>query len=148
MEKKTETGRYGLQTEGKENKNTAGRRKNNARKVDNTIAREIFGIAGCPFAACCQIANGQCIKKGKKIPFREIYQDEILMLGCDVLVMQTLLREAGFYTGAMDGIYGARTQSAVRLYQRARGMRVDGYIDRRLALRLTEEGTQPLFVAL
>ena len=54
-----------------------------------------------------------------------------LRQGCrgeDVRALQTLLRGLG-YNGSMgtpDGIFGPRTDGAVRLYQRAKGLSVDG----------------------
>ena len=40
--------------------------------------------------------------------------------------IQTRLKEAGFLTDKVDGIYGPKTQAAVRAYQRSRGLTVDG----------------------
>lgn len=40
--------------------------------------------------------------------------------------IQNVLVQEGLYTGSVDGIYGERTESAVRSYQEAHGLRVDG----------------------
>ena len=48
-----------------------------------------------------------------------------------VNVQQELARE-GYYRGPIDGVIGARTRSAIRAYERANGLRVDGIIDQRL----------------
>lgn len=42
--------------------------------------------------------------------------------------MQQLLERAGFAPGGIDGWFGARTLSAVKAFQRARGLKVDGYV--------------------
>ncbi len=46
-------------------------------------------------------------------------------------VQQALTRE-GYYRGPIDGVIGARTRSAIRAYERANGLHVDGVIDQRL----------------
>ncbi|MDQ2919940.1 MAG: peptidoglycan-binding protein [Verrucomicrobiota bacterium] len=46
-------------------------------------------------------------------------------------VQQALARQ-GFYRGPIDGVIGARTRNAIRAYERANGLRVDGLIDQRL----------------
>ena len=43
-----------------------------------------------------------------------------------VQLLQTALLRAGYSSGAVDGIYGARTRDAVSAFQRAQGLRVDG----------------------
>ncbi len=48
-----------------------------------------------------------------------------------VNVQQALARE-GYYRGPIDGVIGARTRSAIRAYERANGLHVDGVIDQRL----------------
>ena len=45
-----------------------------------------------------------------------------------VLIAQDDLNTLGYPTGGLDGIFGARTQEAVRNYQRAAGLSVDGIV--------------------
>jgi len=45
-----------------------------------------------------------------------------------VLIAQDDLNTLGFPTGGLDGIFGSRTEEAVRNYQRSRGLGVDGII--------------------
>ncbi|MBQ2782965.1 MAG: peptidoglycan-binding protein, partial [Oscillospiraceae bacterium] len=45
--------------------------------------------------------------------------------GSDVRALQEALRKAG-YNIAADGVYGAETRNAVRQYQSAQGLGVDG----------------------
>ena len=49
-----------------------------------------------------------------------------------VVEVQRCLARAGYYRGAIDGVIGNGTRSAIRSYERAHGLRVDGQIDQRL----------------
>lgn len=42
--------------------------------------------------------------------------------------IQTALKNAGFYTGAIDGKIGPKTKSAVQEFQKAKGLKVDGKV--------------------
>ena len=46
--------------------------------------------------------------------------------GEEVRQIQTKLKTAGYYTGAVDGIFGAKTRDAVKAFQRDCGLTVDG----------------------
>lgn len=46
-----------------------------------------------------------------------------------VSILQTQLERAGFAVGAIDGIFGARTESAVRAFQQQRNLPVTGVVD-------------------
>lgn len=46
--------------------------------------------------------------------------------GDEVRRIQKKLKELGYYTGSVDGIFGARTQSAVKAFQRNCGITADG----------------------
>ncbi len=46
--------------------------------------------------------------------------------GSVVTKIQQRLREGGYYTYTIDGIYGSRTAAAVKKFQKARGLTVDG----------------------
>ena len=48
--------------------------------------------------------------------------------GSAVIDLQTRLATAGFSPGPADGIFGSRTDGAVRSFQRARGLKVDGVV--------------------
>ncbi|HEX3012204.1 MAG TPA: peptidoglycan-binding protein [Syntrophomonadaceae bacterium] len=54
--------------------------------------------------------------------------DEPLMQGPDVLYLQTLLQQAGFNPGMLDGIFGSRTHSAVTAFQTAHHLISDGIV--------------------
>ena len=46
--------------------------------------------------------------------------------GDEVTSIQSVLKEKGYYTGNIDGIYGTRTKNAVTNFQRDNGLAVDG----------------------
>ena len=46
----------------------------------------------------------------------------------DIKLVQKKLKNWGYYTGAVDGIYGSKTKSAVKLFQKRNGLTVDGII--------------------
>lgn len=46
--------------------------------------------------------------------------------GARVTEIQTRLKNWGYYDGAVDGVYGSRTESAVRWFQRQNGLSADG----------------------
>ena len=46
--------------------------------------------------------------------------------GTEVRQIQTALKKQGYYSGSVDGIYGSQTQTAVRKFQAAKGLTVDG----------------------
>ena len=46
--------------------------------------------------------------------------------GTQVKVLQWLLNETGYHAGTVDGIFGSKTYEAVKAYQKANGLTVDG----------------------
>ncbi len=54
--------------------------------------------------------------------------------GATVKEIQTRLRNWGYYSGEVDGIYGSQTEKAVRYFQSKNGLSVDGQVgDKTLA---------------
>lgn len=53
-----------------------------------------------------------------------------------VIEVQRRLTRAGYYRGAIDGVLGSGTRSAIRSYERTHGLRVDGLIDQRLLVTM------------
>lgn len=56
--------------------------------------------------------------------------------GALVKTLQTKLKNWGYYTGKVDGIYGTGTQTAVKYFQRANGLTVDGVVGSKTAKAL------------
>ena len=64
-------------------------------------------------------------------PGETVYQAATLDRSIVIQVQRRLAR-AGYYRGVVDGVIGNGTRSAIRSYERAHGLRVDGLIDQRL----------------
>lgn len=56
--------------------------------------------------------------------------------GSTVRTVQTKLKNWGYYKGAVDGIYGSQTVSAVKYFQRRNGLTADGIVGKRTAAAL------------
>lgn len=65
------------------------------------------------------VASAAVLKKGSR--------------GDDVKKVQSRLKNWGYYSGAVDGIYGSQTVSAVKYFQRRNGLVVDGIVGKRTA---------------
>lgn len=62
-----------------------------------------------------------------KLGDRSLYlQSAPMMRGDDVATLQSRLTDMGFDCGRVDGIYGERTESSVREFQRSAGIKSDG----------------------
>ena len=60
--------------------------------------------------------------------------------GATVREIQTRLKNWGYYSGAVDGIYGSQTEKAVRYFQQKNGLSVDGQVGNQTLAAL---GMQP-----
>ena len=56
--------------------------------------------------------------------------------GDAVVTVQKKLKQWGYYTGAVDGIFGSRTEAAVRYFQRKNGLTADGIVGKKTAAAL------------
>lgn len=63
--------------------------------------------------------------------------------GSTVRTIQTKLKRWGYYTGAVDGIFGSGTRQAVRYFQSRNGLSVDGIVGAKTAaaMGITLTGT-------
>ncbi len=76
--------------------------------------------------ALAQSASADLYKKGSS--------------GAVVSEIQTRLKNWGYYSGAVDGVYGSKTEEAVRFFQRRNGLTPDGQAGN---LTLAALGIQP-----
>ncbi len=74
--------------------------------------------------------------KQDSLPFRNMGKD---MAGSDVYKTQIMLKNLGFYTGTIDGIYGAGMGRAVKSFQRTYHMEDDGIIGKRTYEKIIEQ---------
>ena len=56
--------------------------------------------------------------------------------GDAVVTLQKKLKQWGYYAGAVDGVFGSRTEAAVRLFQRKNGLTADGIVGAKTAAAL------------
>ena len=56
--------------------------------------------------------------------------------GAQVKTIQTKLKDWGYYTGAVDGIFGAKTKAAVVYFQKSNGLTADGIVGAKTAAAL------------
>ena len=64
--------------------------------------------------------------------------------GTEVTKIQTRLKEWGYYTGNVDGIYGEKTRQAVILFQKRNGLTPDGIAGPKRWLPLAYRRLRPL----
>lgn len=69
-------------------------------------------------------------------PRAVIYSDRGLTDDATVAAVQRRLARGGYYRGAIDGVIGNGTRSAIAAYERNNGLPVDGRIDRQLLATL------------
>lgn len=63
--------------------------------------------------------------------------------GMSVTWLQELLLAAGYGVGKVDGIFGSKTLAAVKAFQRANGLTVDGIAGKMTIAALTGQHTEP-----
>ncbi|MDR0397276.1 MAG: peptidoglycan-binding protein [Oscillospiraceae bacterium] len=80
----------------------------------------LTGIAGAGYAADASIPSAYSL-----VLTRTLYQGRT---GADVRAVQTILKELGYYTGSIDGIYGSKTTAAVKAFQTRNGVAADGQV--------------------
>ncbi len=63
--------------------------------------------------------------------------------GVDVKTLQTKLKNWGYYTGSVDGIFGAKTKEAVKYFQRKNNLTADGVVGKKTlaALGMSASGS-------
>ena len=81
-----------------------------AKKI--VLAVAIFLSVNLLIVAIAQSADAALYKNGSS--------------GAAVREIQSRLKAWGYYTGSVDGIYGSKTEAAVRYFQRKNGLTVDG----------------------
>jgi peptidoglycan hydrolase-like protein with peptidoglycan-binding domain len=89
-------------------------------QYDNYLS--VDGVAGSATLAALQ-SGYRAVKPGSSTDgYSYLYGDT----GSSVVSIQRFLRDQGYYTGSLDGIYGSATYDAVARYQRAKGISADG----------------------
>ncbi len=63
--------------------------------------------------------------------------------GAPVTRLQQALKDQGYYTGVVDGYFGEGTESAVRAFQRVKGLNIDGAAGPATLMALYDNGFPP-----
>lgn len=80
-----------------------------------------------------------CFAFGDIFMYREAEETAVLKqgsTGTQVKTVQTKLKSWGYYTGTVDGIYGAKTTAAVKYFQQKNGLTADGIVGAKTAAAL------------
>lgn len=97
-----------------------------ANRKELVMALTVIFTVNIFIIAMAQYASADLYKKGSS--------------GATVTEIQTRLKNWGYYTGAVDGVYGSKTEAAVRYFQRQNGLSVDGQVGNQTLAAL---GIQP-----
>ncbi len=101
--------------------------------MKKTLTVSILTIA---FAACClfgvlfTVKNASVAESG----YSAVIETAVLKRGSSgsqVKQVQQKLKNWGYYTGKVDGIYGSQTKKAVEYFQRKNGLTVDGIVGKK-----------------
>ena len=91
---------------------------------------------GCALALIFCAAGGYFYTESQKSREAAAALSKYGSTGEEVRQIQAKLKAAGYYTGAVDGIYGAKTRDAVKAFQKACGLTADGVAGPRTLLYL------------
>ena len=84
----------------------------NSRRKKLILAIALIFTVNIFIIALAQYASAELYKKGSS--------------GAVVREIQTRLKAWGYYSGAVDGVYGSQTEKAVRYFQQKNGLSADG----------------------
>lgn len=80
------------------------------------------------FAPCAPVPNAIAAPAKTALGWPTFRQTNNKKVVPEVKAIQFLLRARGFYSAQPDGIYGSQTAAAVKNFQRAKGLKVDGIV--------------------
>ena len=63
--------------------------------------------------------------------------------GSEVKAVQRRLKELGYLTGTVDGVFGAKTESAVKAFQKRNGLTADGVVGSATLAKLNSSSAKP-----
>jgi N-acetylmuramoyl-L-alanine amidase len=87
------------------------------------ICLTTLAILSCVFAT-----GGHIYTKTKEVQPVAVTIESVEAAVADTKEVQTVLKKWGYYTGAVDGINGPLTKSAVKKFQRKYGLTADGIV--------------------
>ena len=84
--------------------------------------RRILTVFLCVVVVLTTFAGVLFLEREPAVPVVSSYGSS----GDEVTLIQTALRQRGYYNGSIDGVYGSATRSAVMRFQADNGLAVDG----------------------
>ncbi len=106
-----------------------------------------LALAFCLFAIVSVGILGLCLTR------QDFLSETVIGTGLtttQIKSVQTKLKNWGYYTGSVDGIYGAKTKSAVIKFQKKNGLTADGIVGSQTAkamgLSLTSQSSNDLYL--
>ena len=100
------------------------------KRTINAGGASYWNAFGRPSYFADEIEAGQPVTPTKIEFERLIKLTNPMMRGEDVSELQRLLLNAGYSPGSIDGVFGTYTQTAVKAYQKAQSLKVDGIAGR------------------
>ena len=88
----------------------------------NHVWRRALSRAFLALVAVCVLAAAAGVKSADAAALKRG------MRGDDVITLQKKLKNWGYLSGAVDGIFGAKTEEAVQYFQRKNGLTPDGVV--------------------
>ena len=79
-----------------------------------------------------------CIAVGNAVTYKTLKKGS---RGEEVKKMQTALKNKGYYTMKIDGVFGNGTLSAVKAFQKGNGLKVDGIAGPKTLTKLYASGS-------
>jgi len=113
------------------NKSTCGRSDRRTGAVVRRIGLLGLAILGMATLAACDL-NGLLSIGGEGRMADPMERPQSAMAKEDIMAVQRALADLGYEPGPVDGVVGANTRSAIRRYQAAAGLPVDGRISQDL----------------
>ncbi len=102
---------------------------------------------------CCLFAIVGIGVLGLYIPTMQIYTEDTISTGLtttQIRTVQTKLKNWGYYTGSVDGIYGPLTRSAVIKFQKNNNLVADGIVGSKtaaaLGMNLSSQSSNDLYL--
>lgn len=95
--------------------------------------KRIYALALLGLSATLTVAGLGMGEGASILPMRGEYVVEAALTTAQNKQVQTKLKRWGYYTGAVDGIYGSKTRQAVKYFQRKNGLVVDGIVGKKTA---------------
>ncbi|QGU95681.1 hypothetical protein GOM49_11795 [Clostridium bovifaecis] len=100
----------------------------------------VYGVLGQNLP---KVSNSPRVEIESPVLKRLVKYTAPMMKGEDIKLIQKRLNELGFHKGYIDGIYGRNTEAAVRAFQKAKALTVDGIVGEKTWNSLMNSASKP-----